>query len=289
MIYKSKSLNVKVACLQMDIKFGDTDFNIEKSLNMINVAADNGAQLIIIPEMANTGYVFNNKEEAFRLAENIQDSESINSWSSIAHDRNLYIVAGMTEKEGFDLYNTAVLIGPGGLIGKYRKLHLWGEEFLWIEKGNLGLPVFNTPIGKIGMAICYDMSFPEMFRILSAQGADIICISTNWTPVAELPDDIKTFGPIQAMAAANSNGIYIAVADRVGTERGITFPGKSIIVNTLGVPIVGPVDDTERIIYGDCDFAEVRSKATNNFNSLKYDRRLDVYDEFLGYISEKFN
>lgn len=280
---KRKSLNVKVACLQMDIKIGDIDYNIEKSLKMINQAADNGAMLIVLPEMANSGYVFDNKEEAIELAENIQDSKSINSWSKVAHDRNVYIVSGITEIDGVDLYNTAVLIGPNGLIGKYRKLHLWEEEFLWFEQGNLGLPVFYTPIGRIGIIICYDMWFPETYRILAAQGADIVCVPTNWVSNDILPDNMKNFGPVLAMAAAHSNGIYIAAADRVGTERGTVFPGKSLIVRTAGIPIVGPVDDTEQIIYGDCNFAKSRAHAQNKYNSTKKDRRIDVYDEFLGY------
>jgi predicted amidohydrolase len=280
---KRKSLDVRVACLQMDIKIGDITANIKKSVRMINEAADNGAVLVVMPEMANTGYSFNNKKEALELAENIQDSKSINAWINVAHDRNIHIVSGITEIDGADLYNTAVLIGPNGLVGKYRKLHLWEEEFLWFEQGNLGLPVFHTPIGRIGIVICYDMWFPETFRILAAQGADIVCVPTNWVSIDALPDNMKNFGPVLAMAASHSNGIYIAAADRVGTERGMVFPGKSLIVKTSGIPIVGPVDDTEQIIYGDCNFAKVRAHGTNKYNSTKKDRRLDVYDEFLGY------
>ncbi|MDF2678014.1 MAG: Nitrilase/cyanide hydratase and apolipoprotein N-acyltransferase [Bacillota bacterium] len=282
-VLKRKSLNVKVSCLQMDIKIGDIDANIEKSVKMINEAADNGAVLIVMPEMANSGYVFNNKEEAMSLAENLDDSKSMRAWSKIAHDRNVYIVSGITELDGYDLFNTAVLIGPDGLIGKYRKLHLWEEEFLWFEPGNLGLPVFHTPIGRIGIVICYDMWFPETFRILTAQGADIVCIPTNWVTIDVLPNDMKNFGPVLAQAAAHCNGIYVAAADRVGKERGMEFPGKSLIVRTAGIPIAGPADDKEQIIYGDCNFAKVRGHGTNKYNSTKKDRRLDVYDEFLGY------
>jgi len=280
---KRKSLDVKVACLQLDIKIGDIISNIEKSVRMINEAADNGTMLVVMPEMANSGYAFNSKKEAMELAENLQDSKSINAWAEVACDRKIYIVSGITEVDGNDLYNTAVLIGPNGLIGKYRKLHLWEEEFLWFEQGNLGLPVFHTPIGRIGIAICYDMWFPETFRILAAQGADVVCVPTNWVSTDALPNNMKNFGPILAMAAAHSSGIYIAVADRVGEERGMVFPGRSLIVKNSGIPIADPVDDTEQIIYGDCNFAKVRAHCTNKYNSTKKDRRLDVYDEFLGY------
>lgn len=284
-----KSLDVKVACLQMDVKIGNIDENINKSVSMINEAADNGAVLIVLPEMANSGYNFNNKEEAIQLAENLNDSKSVKAWSKAAQDRNVYIVAGITEIHGADLYNSAVLIGPEGLIGKYRKLHLWEEEFLWFEPGNLGLPVFHTPIGRIGIVICYDMWFPELYAILAAQGADIVCVPTNWVTIDSLPNNMKNFGPTLAMAAAHSHGIYIAAADRVGTERDMVFPGRSLIVRTAGIPIAGPADDTEQIIYGDCNFAKVRAHSSNKYNSSKKDRRLDVYDEFLGYDPERFN
>ncbi len=286
---KRKKLNVKVACLKMDVKIGNIAENIRKSVQMINEAADNGAELIVLPEMANSGYNFDNRQEAIRLAENLEDSESVKAWCGAARDRNVYIVSGITEIDGTDLYNTAVMIGPEGLIGKYRKLHLWEEEFLWFEPGNLGLPVFHTPIGKIGIVICYDMWFPETYRILAAQGADIVCVPTNWVTIDSLPDNMKNFGPVLAMAAAHSNGIYVAAADRVGIERDMVFPGKSLIVRTAGIPIAGPADDTEQIIYGNCNFAKVRAHGINKYNSTKSDRRLDLYDEFLGYDPLNFN
>lgn len=285
---KRKNMNVKVACLQMDIQIGNIDANIEKSVKMINQAADEGAVLIIMPEMANSGYNFDSREEAYSLGEDINDSKSVKAWEKVAKDRNVYIVSGITERDGRSLYNSAVLVGPDGLIGKYRKLHLWEDEFLWFEPGNLGLPVFNTPIGRIGIVICYDMWFPETFRILTAQGADIVCIPTNWVQIDSLPDNMKNFGPVLAMAAAHSNGIYVAAADRVGIERGMPFPGRSLIVRTAGIPIVGPVDEREQIIYGDCNFAKVRAHGTNKYNSSKKDRRLDVYDEFVGYDPNKY-
>lgn len=287
-IIKRKSVNVKVACLQMDIEIGNIEGNIEKSVGMLNEAADNGAVLIVMPEMANSGYNLASREEAFSLAENIDDSKSVKAWEKVARDRGVYIVSGITEIDGANLYNSAVLIGPEGLIGKYRKLHLWEEEFLFFEPGNLGLPVFNTPIGRIGIVICYDMWFPETFSILAAQGADIVCIPTNWVTIDSLPNNMKNFGPTLAMAASHSHGIYIAAADRIGIERGMPFPGKSLIVRTAGIPIAGPADDTEQIIYGDCNFAKVRAHASNKYNSSINDRRLDVYDKFLGYQPEKY-
>jgi predicted amidohydrolase len=279
---KNQSL-VKVACIQRDVEIGNIEGNLKKSLQLINEACGNGAKLIVLPETCNSGYYFDNREEAFSLSEQIPEGPTTKSLIKVAQEKDVYIVTGINERDGSDLYNTAVLIGPEGLIGKYRKLHLWGDEYLWFEPGNLGLPVFHTPIGRIGIIICYDMWFPETFRILEAQGADIVCIPTNWVTNDSLPDNMKNFGPILGMAAAHSNGIFVAAADRIGTERGNEFPGKSVIIRTAGLPIAGPADDTEQIIYGNCNFAKSRKHQSNEYNSTKRDRRTDVYDELLGY------
>lgn len=94
---------------------------------------------------------------------------------------------------------------------------------------------------------------------------------------------MQTLAPVLAMAAANSNNIYIAVADRTGIERNHPFPGRSLIVEPSGIPLAGPIDLDEKIIYADCDFANVRKHQYNQYNSLIKDRRIDVYDELLGY------
>jgi len=282
-IMNKKQAEVKVACIQCDIEIGNVEKNTDKTVMLINEACDNGAKLIVLPETCNSGYVFETREEAFLLSQEVPAGETTKSWINVAKERNVYIVAGICERDGSDLYNTAVLVGPEGFIGKYRKLHLWEDEFLWFEPGNMGLPVFHTPIGRIGIIICYDMWFPETFRILASQGADIVCVPTNWVLHESLPNDMKNFGPILGMAAAHSNGIFVAAADRVGVERNVPFPGKSVIIRTAGLPIAGPADDTEQIIYANCNFAKSRKHQSNAYNSTLKDRRTDVYDEMLGY------
>lgn len=277
-ITNKKQAEVKVACIQCDIEFGNIAKNTERIVELIHEACDNGAKLIVLPETCNSGYVFETREEAFSLSQEVPNGETTKSWISVAKEKNVYIVAGICERDGSDLYNTAVLVGPEGFIGKYRKLHLWEDEFLWFEPGNMGLPVFHTPIGRIGIIICYDMWFPETFRILALQGADIVCVPTNWVSHESLPNDMKSFGPILGMAAAHSNGIFVAAADRVGTERNMSFPGKSVIIRTAGLPIAGPADDTEQIIYANCNFAKSRKHQSNAYNSTLKDRRTDVYD-----------
>lgn len=278
-----KDLTVKVACIQMDVKIGDIKGNLEKTREMILEASSKGAKIIVLPELCLSGYEFETREEAFSLSHKIPESEPINVWSGLAKSNDVYIVAGISELDDNKLYNSSVLIGPDGYIGTYRKLHLWGEEFLWFEPGNTGLPVFHTPIGRIAMIVCADQWFPETYRICSLQDADIICVPTNWVWHHDYPNDMRTMGPIITMAMANCNNLFVAAACRVGTERGVSFPGHSIIVNTLGFPLDKNEDSSEVILYGDCDFTASRQHHGSQYNSIKGDRRIDVYDKFLGY------
>ena len=167
----------------MQPAFGNVAANVAHSLELIDRAASRGANLVVLPELANTGYMFASREEAFSLAEPIPGGPSVAAWAERAARHGMHIVAGITERSGPDLYNSAVVIGPDGYIGTFRKVHLWNEENLFFEPGDLGFPVFHTPIGRIGVAICYDGWFPETFRLCALQGADIVCVPTNWVPI----------------------------------------------------------------------------------------------------------
>jgi predicted amidohydrolase len=177
-----------------------------------------------------------------------------------------------------------VLIGPHGYIGSFRKVHLWNEENLYFEPGNVGFPVFKTPIGRIGMFICYDCWFPESFRLCALQGADIVCVPTNWVPIPGQDPKREAMANILCMAAAHSNSIFIAAADRIGTERGQDFIGQSLIVSYTGWPIAGPASyDREEIICAEANLADARRKRNwNEYNQVLRDRRGDVYAEMLG-------
>ena len=157
--------SIVVACIQMQPAFGNVAANVGHSLELIDQAASHGANLVVLPELANTGYMFASREEAFSLAEQIPGGPSVAAWAERAARHGMHIVAGITERSGPDLYNSAVVIGPEGYIGTFRKVHLWNEENLFFEPGDLGFPVFHTPIGRIGVAICYDGWFPETFRL----------------------------------------------------------------------------------------------------------------------------
>ena len=275
---------ITVACVQMEPVVGEKQRNIKHSVEMIGEAVSRGARLIVLPELANSGYVFETRAEAFDLSEQVPDGETCKAWAQACERHNVYIVAGINEREGDLLYNSAVVLRPGGHVGTFRKVHLWDQENLFFEPGNKGFPVFRTPIGRIGTGICYDGWFPETYRLCALQGADIVCVPTNWVPIPGQREDREAMANILTMAAAHSNCIYIACADRIGTERGQPFVGQSIIVEYTGWPIGGPASgDKEEIITAKINLADARRKRNwNEFNQPMRDRRTDVYGEMLG-------
>lgn len=275
---------VGIACLQFEPVFGDVPGNIARSVAMIANAADAGARIVVLPELANTGYVFRSRAEAFALAEPVPGGASTEAWAAVAAERGLILVAGITERDGDRLYNSAVVLSAEGLLGVYRKLHLWGDENLWFEPGDRGVPVFATPYGRIGVAICYDGWFPEVFRLAAVQGADLVCVPTNWVPIPGQREGTGPMANILHMAAAHSNSMVIACADRVGIERGQPFIGHSLIVGHTGWPVAGPASgDGEEILIAEVDLGEARrARNWNTFNHPLRDRRTDLYHQSLG-------
>jgi predicted amidohydrolase len=275
---------VKIACIQMQPTIGNVEANVAHSIELIDRAVGLGAKLVVLPELCNSGYMFHSREEAFAASEPVPSGPTVRAWSEIAAKHNLHLVAGICERDGAKLFNSAVLIGPAGYIGTFRKVHLWNEENLFFEPGDLGFPVLHTAIGRIGMAICYDGWFPEAYRLMALQGADIVCVPTNWVPIPGQAEGREAMANILAMAAAHSNSIYIACADRVGTERGQPFEGQSLIVSFTGWPVAGPASrDREEILIAEVALGEARrARNWNAFNQVLRDRRSDLYDEMLG-------
>ena len=275
---------VKIACVQMEPVVGKKEQNVGRTIELIETAAAQGARLIVLPELANSGYVFASREEAFALAEEVPHGPTSRAWMDVARRHGLHLVAGINERDGQALYNAAVVVGPTGHVGTFRKVHLWEAENLFFEPGNLGFPVFKTPLGRLGTFICYDGWFPESYRLCALQGADIVCVPTNWVPIPGQDPKREAMANILCMAAAHSNSIFIAAADRIGTERGQPFIGQSLIVSYTGWPIGGPASyDREEIVYAEANLADARRKRNwNEYNQVLRDRRGDVYAEMLG-------
>ena len=280
---------VRVAVVQFDPQVGldNREDNLQRSLALAAEAVGGGANLIVLPELSNCGYFFRSRQDAFEHAEAIPGGSSVQAWMAFAATHQVYLVAGLNEIDGRQLFNTAVLLGPDGLIGKYRKAHLWNLEKLWFTPGNLGFPVFETPIGRIGLLICWDIWFPEVPRILSQQGADIICSLNNWvwTPPPLFDEAGNCMASYLTMTAAHVNNVFIAAASRIGEERDARYLGCSLIAGTNGWPI-GKVASANRqeILFADIDLTSARSAPIwNSLNDLHRDRRHDLYDQMLGY------
>ena len=155
---------VTIACIQFEPKIGELAANLDAIEARVRTAHENGAQLIVLPELADSGYVFDSAEELAELAQPIPEGRSARRLIALASELGIYIVSGLAEAAEGRFFNSAILCGPDGYIGTYRKMHLWYRENLFFEKGDLGLPVFDTPLGRIGIAICYDGWIPETFR-----------------------------------------------------------------------------------------------------------------------------
>ncbi len=281
---------VRVAVVQFDPQVGmqNRDANLRQTLDLAREAALGGANLIVLPELSSCGYFFKTRQDAFDHAEGVPDGPSVRAWMNFAREHQVYLVAGLTERDGMQLFNTGVLLGPDGFIGKYRKAHLWNLEKLWFTPGDLGFPVFDTPIGRIGLLICWDIWFPEVPRILSQQGADIICSLNNWvwTPPPLFDEAGKCMASYLTMTAAHVNNVFIAAASRIGEERGARYLGCSLIAGTNGWPIGAVASaDQQEILFADIDLTSSRSAPIwNSLNDLHRDRRTDLYDPMLGYL-----
>ncbi|MGE3872132.1 MAG: nitrilase family protein [Parvibaculaceae bacterium] len=269
----------KVACVQFEPTIGDVAGNLAAMAKRIRAAHREGASVIVLPELADSGYVFNDRDEVARLASPIPDGESARQLIALARELGVHIVSGLAERDGETFYNSAILCGPQGYIGKFRKLHLWNREKLFFKPGDLGLPVFDTALGKIGLAICYDGWFPEIFRQMTLNGAELVCVPTNWVPIPGQDRSMEPMANILHKAAAHSNAIYIACADRIGVERGQPFIGASLIIGPTGRPVAGPAGyDTEEILSATISLGDLKASRTlTERNDVIGDRRPDVY------------
>src|SRR5262245_11599189 len=239
---------MRLAVYQFAPKLGDVPANLDAILRQ---AADVDADLIVFPECALSGYGFDSAEKAVRAAEPIP-GPSTELIARACRDLDRWAVVGMLERDAATgaLYNSAAVIGPGVVAGVYRKNHL---PFLGVDrftaKGDRGLPVFETPFGKIGVLICYDLSFPEAARVLKLDGAQLICVPTNWPEAASISCDYSPF------VRAHENHVHVATANRIGTESGFRFPGRSRIVDCTGA-LLAAAGDGKALLTAELDLSK---------------------------------
>ena len=270
---------MRIAVGQFEPRVGEKRENVARTLALIDEAAERGAELVVLPELCNSGYMFASHEEAESLSEPVPYGPTVAAWLERCAAHGVVLVAGIAERDGDLLYNSSVVLAPNGHIGTFRKLHLWNEENRWFAKGDRGVPVFDTPAGRIATIVCYDGWFPECYRLAALGGADLVCIPTNWVPIPGQAEGRPAMATILCQAAAHSNSIVVAAADRIGVERGQRFIGQSVIVSHTGWPLSGPAsEDGAELLVADVDLDEARSaRQWNSFNDPIRDRRPDAY------------
>jgi predicted amidohydrolase len=277
----SADRTLRVAVAQYEPRIGDLNGNRAAAVGWMERAAGEGAQLVVLPELASSGYVFSGDEEAGQLAEDADTGATVAALVDACRRHSLHVVAGLAEAGEGCRHNSAVVVGPEGRLATYRKLHLFYDEQSWFRPGS-ELVVVDLPVARVGVAICYDLWFPEVARALALRGAEIIAIPTNWVSSfrSRLHDEHGYCqGDVMAMAAAAANGTPVACADRIGVERGVTFLGASIIVGADGWPLAGPASpDREELLVAEVDLAAVeRARWRTPRNHLLRDRRPEVY------------
>ncbi len=259
---------MRIALIQNHPLFGKKEENIQKLIGMIeSVEAD----LYVLPELCYTGYQFTAADEVRDLSDTV-DSPIIGRFAEIAHKKDAAIVFGYIERETDRCYNASVMVTPEGLRNRYRKTHLFYKEKLFFASGDTGFNVFSFKGVNIGLAICFDWYFPESFRTLALQGADIIAHSSNLVmPYCQQAD----------FARALENRIYVATANRIGTEsrdnESLTFTGESVLVSPKGEYLLRAAKDREEALVSRIDLTLCRSKQLNPYNDIFADRRPETY------------
>lgn len=274
---------MRVACAQYAIRDSDPAANLERSTTAIlDAARAPGADLVILPELANSGCDFPSRGHALALAEEVGDSgtlesPTLRSWQRTAEETGVFVVGGFLEREGDSLYNSAAVVGPG-FFGRYRKTHLWDAEKLLYEAGR-DLPVFDTLLGRIGVLICYDTWFPETARTLTLRGANLLCVPANapddWVPEEQRRGDLAMLN-IHAISHANANRLFVACANRVGDG----YLGRSCVVDPTGGVLAFGSAAEEELISAEVAIERSRHEKRLTKHSHAFeDRNPEVYED----------
>lgn len=261
---------MRVGVFQFAPEFGNVQANLDTIENAVRNAH---ADLIVLPELCTTGYQFTSAEEVKSLAEPVRGGESVRRFESVCRKNGFYLVAGIAESEEGVCYNSSVLIGPGGWIGTYRKIHLFLEEKLWFRPGNLGFGVWDAGPARIGMMICFDWIFPESSRTLALAGADILCHPANL---------VLPYCPDAMVTRSIENRVFTITANRVGSEkRGgreeLRFIGKSQVTGVKGEILARLGGHEQALRTVEIFPPAARDKKITEMNDVFGDRRPEEY------------
>jgi 5-aminopentanamidase len=276
---------VRIAACQVSLRVGEIDQNRAAAAAAVTDAARRGAQIVVLPELTPSGYVFDNRAEAVSLSEPA-DGPTAADWLSLAGRHAIVIIGGFCElgDDGL-LYNSAMFVDPSGVRAVYRKAHLWDAEADFFTPGDQPPPVIGTSYGSIAMMICYDAEFPEWVRLPALAGAELLAVPTNW-PAEAVPAGERPIVTANVQVAAFANRMFVAAACRCGAERGVSWTGGSVIAGPDGYPVAGPANSSAdpggahpKLLLADCDLSLARNKATSPRNDAHADRRPTLYRE----------
>lgn len=264
---------MRTGLLQFRPEFGKPEANIKKIAEMLEPAE---FDLVVIPELANSGYYFGSEDEIRKSSEDLNDGIFVNSLKEISKRKNSFIVSGVCEKSDEKYYNTSVLVCPSGKIHSYRKIHLFDTEKKWFTPGGESPEVFEIEgrFGnvKIGMMICFDWFFPETARTLALKGAQIICHPSNL---------VLSYCQRAMFTRAVENRVFTITANRTGTETSngneLIFTGQSVMVSPKGEYLIELDDDVQTIAVVEIDPSLALNKKVTGSNNLFEDRRKELY------------
>jgi predicted amidohydrolase len=263
---------MKVGFFQFDPQFGETQRNLKSVLHAIKTFQ---GHLLVFPELALSGYQFLSKDEARELAEVVPSGPICQRLEQALRGRSLYVVVGLAERDQGQVYNSAVLIGPNGYIGTYRKTHLFSEETLWFSPGGTGFQVWDIGMAKIGLLVCFDWFYPEAARTLALKGADILCHPSNL---------VLPYCPDAMVTRCLENHVFAITANRVGREQrgeksALSFIGLSEIVAPNGQILHRASCNEPELFTYEIDVTQARDKRINPYNDLLKDRKPEWYAE----------
>ncbi len=247
---------------------------VEANLETVKAVVDQAAfDLLVLPELFATGYYFHCMEQVAQLSEQIPGGPVTHFLIDLAHRKQAFICAGLIERDGDRFYNCAVLAGPEGLVGRYRKLHLFNEEKLWFTPGDAPPQVYDLGLAQVGMIICFDWRYPETARLLALQGAQLLLHPANL---------VQPYCQDAMVTRCLENRVFAVTANRVGTDAkpdgaNITFTGRSQVVDPEGNVVARASNDETAVLTVDIDPRLADDKQVNEYNHLLNDRRPAYY------------
>ena len=264
---------MKVGYYQFRPSFGKVRQNVKK---VINALQEVKADLIVLPELAFTGYHFQNRNELKTLAEDPEKSSTVEALVELCQKNNIHLVTGFAEKNKDKIFNSALLIGPEGIEHTYRKLHLFNEEKNYFDEGDVPLQVNIVNDVKVGMLVCFDWAFPETMRALTLQGAEVIAHPSNL---------VLAFCQEAMITRCLENRVFAITTNRFGSDKRphgeLKFTGKSQIVGPGGVLINRAASQREALYVTEIDPAQSQNKNITILNDLIADRRPEYYQDLM--------